>query len=44
MVRNTNSVFQPENGMALFVYGTFLSGFNLEKKIIGCSRRGPFVL
>jgi|GEM_PF-5294819 len=35
MVRNTNSVFQPENGIDLFVYGTLLSGFKLEKKLLG---------
>ena len=29
MVRNTISVFQPENGIALFVYGKFLDGFKL---------------
>ena len=44
MFLNTNSVFKSENGIDLFVYGTLLSGFKPEKKIIGCSRRGPVVL
>ena len=35
MVRNTNSVFRPEYGIDLFVYGTLLSGFKLEKKLLG---------
>ena len=34
MVRNTNSVFQPENGINLFVYGTLLFGFKLEEKLL----------
>ncbi len=44
MVLMKNNVFQPENGIDLFIYGTLLPGCRLEKKIIGCSRRGPVLL
>ena len=44
MILITNSVFQPENGIDLFIYGTLLPSCRLEKRIIGCSRRGPVFL
>ena len=33
--------FQPKNEIDRLIYGTLLSGFKLEKKIIGCSQKGP---